>query len=141
MMFHRFAGLMAVAATGCLAVPALAGEAATTRIEPRVFYGATVTLEEGVRVFRPLPPHKQVIINPDSRTPVSLSFNEYIEKRHDYEPGDAGYVPDALAPDYHGGAALPFAFGKFHKDKFKKPRFGMFPSRKPSKRHHGFGPR
>ena len=31
-------------------------EAVTTRIETRPFYGATVTLEEGVRVFRPLPP-------------------------------------------------------------------------------------
>ena len=34
----------------------------TTRIEPRPFYGATVTIEAGVRVFRALPPHDRVII-------------------------------------------------------------------------------
>jgi hypothetical protein len=48
----------------------------TTRIEPRPFYGATVTLEEGVRVFRPLPPHDRVIINPGGRTPLYLSIGE-----------------------------------------------------------------
>jgi hypothetical protein len=51
-------------------------EAFTTRIEPRPFYGATVTLEEGVRVIRPLPPERQVIINPGNATPLSLGFNE-----------------------------------------------------------------
>jgi hypothetical protein len=44
----------------------------TTRIEPRPFYGATVTIEEGVRVFRPLPPHDRVIINPGNATPIHL---------------------------------------------------------------------
>lgn len=69
------------------AVPALIGLAATpmtaaqaqgytTRIETRPFYGATVTLEEGVRVFRALPPERQVIINPEGRTPLYLGFNE-----------------------------------------------------------------
>lgn len=38
----------------------------TTRIEPRPFYGATVTVEEGVRVFRPLPPHDRIIIDPNA---------------------------------------------------------------------------
>jgi hypothetical protein len=59
------------------ALPALASESSTTRIEPRSFYGATVTIEEGVRVFRPLPPHKQVVINPDNRAAVSLGINEF----------------------------------------------------------------
>ena len=40
----------------------------TTRIEPRPFYGATVTVESGVRVFRPLPPHDRVIIDPTGAT-------------------------------------------------------------------------
>jgi hypothetical protein len=44
----------------------------TTRIEPRPFYGATVTLEEGVRVFRPLPPHDRIIIVPRGVGPVSV---------------------------------------------------------------------
>ena len=41
-------------------------EPRTTRIEPRPFYGATVTIEAGVRVFRPLPPHDRIIIDPGS---------------------------------------------------------------------------
>jgi hypothetical protein len=48
----------------------------TVRIEPRPFYGAVVTLEEGVRVFRPLPPDRYVIINPGNRTPLSISIND-----------------------------------------------------------------
>ena len=47
----------------------------TIRIEPRAFYGATISLEAGVRVFRPLPPTKHMIINPD-KTPLHLSLTE-----------------------------------------------------------------
>ena len=56
--------------------PAAAPTPRTTRIETRPFYGATVTLEEGVRVFRPLPRHDRVIINPGGKTPLSLGFGE-----------------------------------------------------------------
>ncbi|MBU2580413.1 MAG: hypothetical protein KJ622_01655 [Alphaproteobacteria bacterium] len=59
-----------------IALPAQAQDGRTTRIEPRPFYGATVTIEEGVRVFRPLPPTKHVIINPDGETPLNLGFHE-----------------------------------------------------------------
>lgn len=62
-----------------LALPGAASanaEGYTTRIETRPFYGATVTLEEGVRVFRPLPAERQVIINPNGETPLTLGFNE-----------------------------------------------------------------
>jgi hypothetical protein len=52
---------------------ASAQDAYLTRIETRPFYGATVTIEEGVRVFRPLPPTRQMIINP-SQGPLHLSF-------------------------------------------------------------------
>jgi hypothetical protein len=48
--------------TGIAASPACAQ--VTRRVEPRPFYGATVSIEEGARVFRALPPHDQVIINP-----------------------------------------------------------------------------
>ena len=48
----------------------------TTRIESHPFYGATVSLEEGVRVIRPLPPERHVIINPNNATPLTLGFNE-----------------------------------------------------------------
>jgi hypothetical protein len=54
---------------------AVAQDAAhTTRIENSNAYGATVTMEEGVRVFRPLPSERHVIVNPDGRTPLSLNY-------------------------------------------------------------------
>jgi hypothetical protein len=58
-----------------------AAESSTTRIESRPFYGATVTLEEGVRVFRPLPPHDRVIINPGNATPVSVEVGDTRARR------------------------------------------------------------
>lgn len=62
----------------------------TTRIETRPFYGATVTLEEGVRVFRPLPPDRHVIINPGAQTPLSLNETNIYEHRviHNYNHND-----------------------------------------------------
>jgi hypothetical protein len=59
-----------------LGTAAGAFESSTTRIEPRPFYGATVTLEEGVRVFRPLPRHDRVIINPGNAAPISLEVGD-----------------------------------------------------------------
>lgn len=50
-------------------------QSSTIRIEPRPVYGATVTIEEGVRVFRPLPPEKYVIVNPNG-TPVNIGISE-----------------------------------------------------------------
>ncbi|MCC7251226.1 hypothetical protein [Hyphomicrobium sp.] len=71
--------LTACAAALCLAgASAHAGDATTTRIVPYNAYGATVTVEHGVRVFRPLPPEGHVIVNPGNRTPLSLNV---------YEPG------------------------------------------------------
>jgi hypothetical protein len=57
-------------------------ESVTTRIEPRPFYGATVTLEEGVRVFRPLPPHDRVIINPGNATPITIDIGDARSRRY-----------------------------------------------------------
>jgi hypothetical protein len=54
-------GLVAVALMGS----AQAQTAQTTRIETRPIYGATVTVEHGVRVYRPVPPARHLIINPD----------------------------------------------------------------------------
>ena len=67
-------GILAGVGLAIGALPA-AADSRTTRIEPRPFYGATVTLEEGVRVFRPLPRHDRIIINPN-KTPLYLGFNE-----------------------------------------------------------------
>jgi hypothetical protein len=64
-------------------LPALAQS--TTRIEPRPFYGATVTMEAGVRVFRPLPPHDRVIINPNNATPLTLNVGDPPYRRYYYD--------------------------------------------------------
>jgi hypothetical protein len=67
---------LAVAA-GTLAFSAAAAfsqDSHTTRIEETSAYGATVTIEEGVRVFRPLPADRHVIVNPGGRTPLSLHY-------------------------------------------------------------------
>ena len=87
---------------GVLVAPAaaVAQSPTTTRIETRPFYGATVTLEEGVRVFRPLPPHGRVIINPGGATPLNLSYEESRTVSHNYHYGDG----DA-ANAYAGGSA------------------------------------
>ena len=68
--------LLAVAGSALFALATSAGaESFTTRIETHPYYGAVVTLEHGVRVIRPLPPDRQVIINPD-RVPLSLSYSD-----------------------------------------------------------------
>lgn len=79
------------------------------RVEPRPFYGAVVTMEEGVRVFRPLPADRYIVINPGHGTPLSLGIQDtrVYERRtiHNYDHGGgrasggsyaysgAGYVP------------------------------------------------
>lgn len=94
-------GILAGIAAGTAAGPALA-EAVTTRIETRPFYGATVTLEEGVRVFRPLPRHDRVIINPGGQTPLSLGFYESQSYSFNQYSG-ADRAPAAYGPAYYGG--------------------------------------
>jgi hypothetical protein len=45
-------------------------------VEPRPTYGATVSIESGVRVYRPLPAGpRTVIVNP-SRTPLVIDVGE-----------------------------------------------------------------
>ena len=63
-------GLVAVALVGS----AQAQTAQTTRIESRPIYGATVTVEHGVRVYRPVPPTQHLIVNPD-RAPLVLNLD------------------------------------------------------------------
>jgi hypothetical protein len=59
----------------------------TARIVTQPYYGAVTTLEHGVRVIRPLPPERYVIVNPN-RTPLALSFNE--NHVYDYSSNTAG---------------------------------------------------
>ena len=96
--------LSLVLAAGVLLSPSasVAQSASTTRIETRPFYGATVTLEEGVRVFRPLPPHGRVIINPGGVTPLNLSYEESRSISHNYNHGAAGAGDGGTANAYGG---------------------------------------
>jgi len=93
----------ATAAAALLAASSALAEPTTTRIETRPFYGATVTLEEGVRVFRPLPRHERVIINPNGQTPLSLSFNETREYSYHHSTSDAPVAAAPGFPSYYGG--------------------------------------
>ena len=94
------AAAFSLAASLVLSTAAARAEARTVRIEPRPFYGATVTLEEGVRVVRPLPPHDRVIINPGSKTPLSLGIYESNNYNANYNYNyDEGF---AAVPDFGG---------------------------------------
>ncbi|MGH1419937.1 MAG: hypothetical protein ACRBCJ_13860 [Hyphomicrobiaceae bacterium] len=73
---HVFTAVAALVTGLGLAVSASAADPSTVRIETRPYYGAVVTIEAGVRVFRALPRTSKVIINPEGRTPLALSFNE-----------------------------------------------------------------
>ncbi len=118
-MLRRIAFLLAAAPVVIMAAAgSTSAQSYTTRIEPRPFYGATVTLEEGVRVIRPLPPERHVIINPDGSTPLSLGFNEtrVYENRtirnYNYSDGPryvgrSGYGGGGVfAPGYGSGAKM-----------------------------------
>jgi len=87
-------------------------QSSTTRIEPRPFYGATVTIEEGVRVFRPLPPTRHVIVNPNGRTPLALSFNETKVVEHSINH-NYHYTDGSGAPVY-GVGGYPLYYGNAH---------------------------
>ena len=71
-----------VAGLGILPAACRHSAQSTTRIESRPFYGATVTIEAGVRVFRPLPPHDRVIINPGNATPLTLNVGDPLVRRY-----------------------------------------------------------
>lgn len=98
-----------------LAQAAQAQEATTTRIETRAFYGATVTLEAGVRVFRPLPPHSKVIINPGGVTPIHLSHDEHRAPVTAYgsdRSGSDGYPARSSGNGYDAGyGGYPGTYG------------------------------
>lgn len=97
-----------LAAAALVVSVASAAAQSTTRIETRPFYGATVTIEEGVRVFRPLPPDRRVIINPDGQAPVSLGFNETnvyerrVVKNYNYNQ-NSGPAPRYTTGGFWGG--------------------------------------
>lgn len=107
-MSKRLMAVLALlAGTTALAVTA---SAETVRIEPRPYTGAMVTLEQGVRVFRPLPPTNRVIINPNGATPLSLGFNDtrVYEYRRSYNYHKHEYDGRAASqPSFYGGYSYP----------------------------------
>jgi len=82
------AKVLIVAASFGLSGAAFAGD--TTRILHTEPYGAIVTKEAGVLVFRGLPPTRKVIVNPDGKTPLELRHTEvnetnvYVVSKDDY---------------------------------------------------------
>lgn len=93
--------------------PSLA-QSQTIRIEPRPFYGATVTIEQGVRVWRGLPSTSHVIVNPTG-APVNLSIADVRETItsnntwHGAPAGHAAAAPYAGNPTYYYGR--PYGYG------------------------------
>lgn len=114
--------ILSLAAAGGLAMVAavapVSAESGTTRIETRPFYGAVVTIEEGVRVFRPLPPTKRVIINPGGVTPLSLGFNETTvnERRYNYNYNYGSDEPERGNSGVGGfyGYGPSYGYGRGH---------------------------
>jgi hypothetical protein len=102
---YRLFGALSVflAALANVGTVASAQDAFVTRIEPRSYYGATITIEEGVRVFRPLPPTRQIIINP-TQTPLNLSYSETVERRYasDASSGEANGNGNGYASNGNG---------------------------------------
>ncbi|MBN9282449.1 MAG: hypothetical protein J0H37_09385 [Hyphomicrobium denitrificans] len=102
--------LIALAPAMLAMTGAASADGFTARIVTQPYYGAVTTLEHGVRVIRPLPPERYVIVNPN-RTPLALSFNE--NNVYDYSSnatssgGDLGVVdPDGpiyTRPSYGPG--------------------------------------
>jgi hypothetical protein len=66
-------------------------EAVTTRIETRPYYGATVTIEQGVRVWRPLPPHDRIIINPGAKASINFDIKSGQPSIHNNRNGSNRY--------------------------------------------------
>ena len=67
--------LLSIVPALLLATPSSAQDGSLVRVEPRPYYGATITIEEGVRVFRPLPKTKTMIINPGQKTPLHINVD------------------------------------------------------------------
>lgn len=95
-----------------------------------------MTLEHGVRVFRPLPPHERVIINPGGQTPLHLGYEQHTSTSHNHfygggtgnsdssYGGSGGYGNYGFVPGYAG-----WGYGRAHP--------GHRHAGRPVYRHHG----
>jgi hypothetical protein len=95
-----FAAIFALVPVGA----ASAEGAQTVRIEPRPYYGAVVTVEQGVRVWRPLPPTRHMIINP-TNAPVSVNITD-IRERVEYSGPSATAHASASAGSTAGAPRI-----------------------------------
>jgi hypothetical protein len=116
-LIRSITALVAATAGSMVITTVAEAGAVTTRIEPRPYYGAVVTVEQGVRVWRPLPPTDRVIINPGNR--ASISFNIDATRHQSYGGGGAPvvlYGGGEGGPVYgHGGYGGGYFFGRGHK--------------------------
>lgn len=69
---RRLGVLLAAALAALTGAGVSAEEAHTTRIVAEPVYGATVTVEHGVNVYRPVPPTTHLIVNSDEAATVIL---------------------------------------------------------------------
>ena len=127
-------------------------ESYTTRIEPRPFYGAVVTIEEGVRVFRPLPPVRHMIVNPGGQTPLYLSVYDNHNSENGVAPsdetgtsngggysdgGNGGYSGGAYGAPYNGGNNIGPRGHKKERHEQRSPMGPPNPFAKDGKNMHG----
>jgi hypothetical protein len=125
--------LLLIASVALGALPATNATAqSTTRIETNPSYGAIVTIENGVKVYRVLPGHDRVIINPGGKTPLHLGYEQVtVDERnynYNYDSGPGYYD----APTYGYGGY--WGYGRGWKGKHRG--FG-----RPGFKNRGFGPR
>ncbi|WFE90818.1 hypothetical protein K1718_05590 [Roseibium porphyridii] len=73
--------LCAVAALAAVSSTAVLAESGTVRILHDEPYGAIVTKEAGVLVFRALPPTRKVVVNPGGKTPLELKHTDVRETK------------------------------------------------------------
>jgi hypothetical protein len=71
---RKFETLATATVLSVITTAALA-DARTIRIEPRPYTSVVVTVENGVRVWRPMPPTELVIVNPGNKASINLEID------------------------------------------------------------------
>ncbi len=107
-----FSAIPALATLLPLAAASAEG-AQTVRIEPRPYYGAVVTIERGVRVWRPLPPTRHMIINP-TNAPVSVNITDIRETVQHSGPAGGAAASASASAGGHAGAPS-YYYGRPHR--------------------------
>ena len=136
-MTRVFLGLASIFVSGLLGLgAAAAGDSKTVRVAPVAHYGAIVSQESGVRIFRPLPPTTHMIVNPN-KTPLHLTFKDVTKNIYRSTP-----IYDEDGSAYSGRYLLgSFAgFGSHRRHRARMHRRGL---RKlgHNRRHFGRGGR